>query len=187
MSGTLSPEVFKYSIGFFVVFSLTGIIFTIIYLSSLSDTVITKTNIISYFGWLIVGIITIISMGQIYEKNISRNISLIVGLYVLYAFLSLIILIHFYKIMMDGKSFNNKVIKNYRMAIGILNIAIFSLFGTTVFMDLRLLRSPERINVGNLKIGNVTITLVYLTCMIFSIYSLYVITSSISTYSITDG
>ena len=187
MSGILSPDMLKYSIGFFVVFSLTGVIFTIIYLTTLSPSVITQSNIISHFGWLIVGIISIVSMGQMYEKNISHNISLIVGIYVLYAFLSLILLIHFYKIMLDGKSFNNAVIKNYRMAIGILNIAIFCLFGFTVYMDLRLLGSPERVNAKNLKIGNVVITMIYLTCMIFSIYSLYVINSSISTYSITDG
>jgi hypothetical protein len=184
MTGILSPAIL-YRI--FFVFSLIGIIFTIIYLTTLSSTVITQTNIISHFGWLIVGIISVIIMGQMYENNITYNITLIVGLYILYAFMSLINLIHFYKIMLDGKSFNNTVIKSYRMTIGIINIVIFVLFGFTLFMDIRLLGNPQNINNEKLKIGNVVITIIYLVCMILSIYLLYSTTSKIITYSITDG
>jgi hypothetical protein len=126
-------------------------------------------------------------MGQMYENNITYNITLIVGLYILYAFMSLINLIHFYKIMLDGKSFNNTVIKSYRMVIGIINIVIFVLFGFTLFMDIRLLGNPQNINNEKLRIGNVVITIIYLVCMILSIYLLYSTTSKIITYSITDG
>jgi hypothetical protein len=75
MSVSLSPKVLYYT---FFVFSLTGVIFTIIYLLTLSPTVITQRNIISQFGWLILGIISVLLMGQMYENNITNNITLIV-------------------------------------------------------------------------------------------------------------
>ena len=184
MSGTLSPKVLYYT---FSVFSLTGILFTIIYLSTLSSTVITQRNIISHFGWLILGIISVLVMGQLYENNISNNITFIVGLYILYAFLSLLNLIYFYKIMLDGKSFNNTVITNYRIIIGILNIVMFMLFYFSVYKDSKSLTSSPPLSPDKLIIGNIVITVIYLVCMLSSIYLLYVNSSSIITYSITDG
>jgi hypothetical protein len=184
MSVSLSPKVLYYT---FFVFSLTGVIFTIIYLLTLSPTVITQRNIISQFGWLILGIISVLLMGQMYENNITNNITLIVGLYILYAFLSLLNLIFFYKIMLDGKSFNNPVITNYRKVIGILNIVMFGLFFFSVYKDSNLLNSPPPLSTNKLIIGNIAITVIYLVCMLISIYLLYVNSSSIITYSITDG
>jgi hypothetical protein len=184
MSGTLSPKVLYYT---FSVFSLIGIIFTIIYLSTLSSKVITQSNIISHFGWLIVGVISVLVMNQMYENNASNNVVLIVGLYVLYAVLSLINLMYFYKIMLDGKSFNNNVINNYRMVIGILNIVIFVLFFFSVYKDSKSLTTSPPLYVDNLIIGNIAITVMYLVCITASIYLLYVNSSSVVTYSITDG
>lgn len=184
MSGTLSPKVLYYT---FSIFSLTSIFFTIIYLSTLSSSVITQRNIISHFGWLILGIISVLVMGQMYENNTSNNITLIVGLYILYAFLSLLNLIYFYKIMLDGKSFNDTVITNYRMIIGILNIVIFVLFNFSVYKDSKSLTNTPPLSADKLIIGNIVITVIYLVCMLLSIYLLYVNSSSIITYSITDG
>ena len=75
MSGTLSPKVLYYT---FSVFSFIGIIFTIIYLSTLSSKVVTQSNIISHFGWLIVGIISVLIMNQMYENNATNNVIFIV-------------------------------------------------------------------------------------------------------------
>lgn len=171
----------------FSIFSLLCILFTVIYLSTLSSTVITQRNIISNFGWLILGIISVLVMGQIYEHNITNNITFIVGLYILYAFLSLLNLIFFYKIMLDGKSFNNTVITNYRTVIGILNIVMFGLFFFSVYKDRISLSSTPPLSTDKLIIGNIVITVIYLVCMLTSIYLLYVNSSSIITYSITDG
>jgi hypothetical protein len=184
MSGTLSPKVLYYT---FSVFSFIGIIFTIIYLSTLSSKVVTQSNIISHFGWLIVGIISVLIMNQMYENNATNNVIFIVGLYILYAFLSLINLMYFYKIMLDGKSFNNNVVNNYRLVIGILNIVIFLLFFFSVYKDSKSLTTAPPLYVDNLIIGNIAITVMYLVCITTSIYLLYVNSSSIVTYSITDG
>jgi hypothetical protein len=163
------------------------VIFTVIYLSTLSSTAITQRNIISHFGWLILGIISVLIMGQIYEDNMTNNITFIVGLYILYAFLSILNLIFFYKIMLDGKSFNNTVITNYRTVIGILNIVMFGLFFFSVYKDRISLSSTHPPSTDKLIIGNILITVIYLVCMLISIYLLYVNSSSILTYSITDG
>lgn len=184
MSVTLSPKVLFY---IFSVFSLSGIIFTILYYFTLSPTTITQRNIYSQFAWLILGIISVLVMGQIYENNITNNITFIVGLYILYAFLSLLNLIFFYKIMLDGKSFNNTVITNYRKVIGISNILMFLLFLFSVYKDIKSLDSSPLLSTDKLIIGNIVITIAYLACMLTSIYFLYVISSSILTYSITDG
>jgi hypothetical protein len=184
MSGELSPKVLFFT---FFVFSLIGIIFTIIYISTLSSKVVTKPNIISHFGWLIVGIISVLIMRKIYENNLSNNVNLIAGLYVLYALSSLINLIYFYNLMIDGKSFNNNTINNYRMVIGILNIVIFVLFFFSVYKDNNSLLSSSSVSINNLTIGNVAITIMYLICMVSSMYLLYENTYSIITYSKTDG
>ena len=185
MSGALSPKVLFYT---FCIFSLTSIIFTIIYLSTLSPKVITQGNIISHFGWLIVSVISMLIMRQIYENNITHNVTFIVGLYVLYALLSLLNLSYFYKIMMDGRSFNNNTINNYRMVIGILNIVIMVLFLFSVYKDNSILsNSSPYTSVNNLLIGNIAITIMYLVCITASIYLLYENSSGIKTYSITDG
>jgi hypothetical protein len=184
MSVILSPKVLFY---IFSVFSLSGIIFTLIYFFTLSSTVITQRNIFSQFAWLIFGIISVLVMGQLYENNITNNITFIVGLYILYAFLSLLNLIYCYKIMLDGKSFNNTVITNYRKVIGISNILIFLLFLFSGYKDSKSLTSSPPLSTDKLIIGNIVITIAYLACILISIYSLYVVTSSIITYSITDG
>jgi hypothetical protein len=161
------------------------IVFTAVYLSSLSSTAITQKNVISQIGWLVSAIITMIILGKIYEKNISNNITFIVGIYILYAFLSLLNLIYFYNIMVSGKSFNNSVMTNYRTIIGILNIVIFVLFAGSVYKDsVYLTISPPP---NGLTIGNIIITTIYLICMLWSIYLLYVTSSCMLTYSITDG
>jgi hypothetical protein len=186
MSGALSPTVLFYT---FCVFSLTSIIFTIIYLSTLSPKVITQGNIISYYGWLIVGVISMLIMRQIYVNNITYNVTLIVTLYVLYAFSSLINLSYFYKIMMDGRSFNNNTINNYRMVIGILNIVIMVLFIFSVYKDNSTLSNSSLPypSVNKLVIGNIAITFMYLVCIMASMILLYKTSSGIKTYSITDG
>jgi len=74
MSVTLSPKVLFY---IFTVFSLSGIAFTILYFFTLSPTIITQSNIYSHFAWLILGIISVLVMGQIYENNITNNITLL--------------------------------------------------------------------------------------------------------------
>jgi hypothetical protein len=183
MSGELSPMVLYYT---FFVFSLTGIIFTIIYLSTLSPKVVSQSNITSYFGWLIFGIITVLVMYKIYENNISNNINLIVALYVLYASTSIFNLMYFYKKMIDGESFNNNAINNYRMVIGILNIVIFVLFSLSVYKDNNTVTGSFTTS-GKLIIGNIALTFMYLVCIGSSIYFLYVTTSSMQTYSVTDG
>ena len=83
----------------YLVASGMAIVFTTVYIASLSATTITQQNILSQFGWLVSGIITMIILGKIYEKNISNNITFIVGIYILYALLSLLNLIYFYNIM----------------------------------------------------------------------------------------
>jgi hypothetical protein len=89
--------------------------------------------------------------------------------------------------MLDGKSFNNPVITNYRKVIGILNIVMFGLFFFSVYKDSNLLNSPPPLSTNKLIIGNIAITVIYLVCMLISIYLLYVNSLSIITYSITDG
>ena len=184
MSGALSPTVLFYT---FCLFSVISIIFTIIYISTLSSKVVTQTNIYCHFGWLIVGIISVLIMQQIYKNNLTNNVIFIVGLYILYVLLSLINLISFYKLMIDGKSFNNSSINNYRMVIGILNIIIFVLFFFSVYKDSNSLSKSASLSIDNLIIGNIAITVMYLICITSSIYLLYINTSSVMTYSITDG
>ena len=89
--------------------------------------------------------------------------------------------------MLDGKSFNNTVITNYRKVIGISNVLMFFLFLLSVYKDSKALTSSPPLSTDKLTIGNIVITMLYLTCMLTSIYFLYVISSSIITYSITDG
>lgn len=169
----------------YLVASGMGIVFTSIYLTSLSSTTVTQRNVISQIGWLVSAIITMIILGKIYEKNISNNITFIVGIYILYAFLSLLNLIYFYNIMINGKSFNNLEMYNYRTIIGILNIAIFVLFAGSVYKDTSYLQTTPPPN--GLTIGNIIITTIYLVCMLWSIYLLYLTSSSMLIYSITDG
>ena len=74
---------------------------------------------------------------------------------------------------------------NYRTIIGILNIVIFVLFAGSVYKDsVYLTISPPP---NGLTIGNIIITTIYLICMLWSIYLLYVTSSCMLTYSITDG
>jgi len=169
----------------YLIISIVVIVFTSVYISSLSSTAITQTNVISQIGWLVSGIVAMIILGKIYEKNISNNITFIVGIYVLYAFLSLLNLIYFYNIMINGRSFNNTVIYNYRIIIGILNIVIFVLFLGSVYKDRNSLTNSTPSS--GLIIGNIFITTIYLVCMLWSIYLLYVTSSSMLIYSITDG
>lgn len=169
----------------YLVASGMAIVFTTVYIASLSATTITQQNILSQFGWLVSGIITMIILGKIYEKNISNNITFIVGIYILYALLSLLNLIYFYNIMINGKSFNNSLMTNYRTIIGILNIVIFVLFAGSVYKDTSYLTATPPPN--GLTIGNIVITSIYLACMLWSIYLLYLTSSSMLTYSITDG
>ena len=89
--------------------------------------------------------------------------------------------------MLDGKSFNNTVITNYRKVIGISNVLMFFLFLLSVYKDSKALSSSPPLSTDKLTIGNIVITMLYLACMLTSIYFLYVISSSIITYSITDG
>lgn len=161
------------------------IVFTSLYIASLSATTITQRNILSQFGWLVSGIIVMVILGKIYEKNISNNITFIVGIYILYALLSLLNLMYFYNIMINGKSFNNSLMTNYRTIIGILNIVIFVLFAGSVYKDTSYLTTTPP--PSGLTIGNIVITSIYLACMLWSIYLLYLTSSSMLTYSITDG
>ena len=128
-------------------------------------------------------------LGFIYDYNETYNITYIVGLYFLYVSFSLWSNVYFYQLLIDGKSFNNTIINNRRKIIGITNICIFVLFGISIYKDYGILihNKISHNSSYNLIIGNILSTSIYLSCIVLSLYCLYIINTSIIMYSVTDG
>ena len=176
---------FSIEITIFKIFSILSIIFSIWYSSTLSPTIVTPTNIYVYISWLITGVIAMSMLAVIYGANQTYNIDLIFFIYIIYSILSFSTIVYLYKIMVDGKSFNNTTIRNWRMVIGIMNILIMGLFGYCIYNDKSgLVNDSVKSTTKNNVVGASFLFIIFITT---SIILWYLINSSIVKYSITDG
>jgi hypothetical protein len=176
---------FSIEITIFKIFSLLSIIFSIWYLATLSPTVVTKTNIYAYISWLLTGIIAISILAILYGSNQTYNIDLIFFIYTIYGIISFFTIIYLYNMMVDGKSYNNTTIRNWRMVTSIMNILIMGLFGYCIYIDKSgLLNDTVKDTTKNHVVWASMLFVVFITT---SIILWYLVNSSVIRYSITDG
>lgn len=176
---------FSIEITIFKIFSILSIIFSIWYSSTLSTSVVTKTNTYVYISWLITGVIAMSMLAIIYGANQTYNIDLIFFIYLIYSILSFSTIVYLYKIMVDGKSFNNITIRNWRIVMSIMNILIMGLFGYCIYTDKSgLINDSVKATTKNNVVWASLLFVVFITA---SIILWYLINSSIIKYSITDG
>jgi len=87
--------------------------------------------------------------------------------------------------MVDGKSFNNITIRNWRIVMSIMNILIMGLFGYCIYTDKSgLINDSVKATTKNNVVWASLLFVVFITA---SIILWYLINSSIIKYSITDG
>jgi len=172
-------------IKFYIFFSILSVIFSIWYSVTLSPSVVTKTNIYTYISWLITGIIAISILAFIYKSNPTYNIDLIFFIYFIYGIISFSTIVYLYKLMVEGRSYNNSTIRNWRLVMSIMNILIMGLFGYCIYTDKSSLTN-ETVKDTSLNVVVFASTL-YVIFITTSIIMLYLINSSVIRYSITDG
>lgn len=169
----------------FKLFSFLSIAFSIWYSATLSPTIVSKSNIYAYISWLITGIISISMLAIIYRSNQTYNIDLIFFIYTIYGIISFSAIIYLYNMMVEGKSYNNSTIRNWRMVMSIMNILIMGLFGYSIYTDKgELVNETVKDTTKNKVVWTSLLFVIFITT---SIILWYLVNSSVIHYSITDG